>query len=161
MRQAEDLAFRDLLGRARAATLTEDDLALLNSKIITSLLAPELENATTVVKLNVLRHHVNRLQIEHFACTRSQKIYVFLAIYSRVRTTGLSRLCTEDLLQQSDQGTKIPFPGLFLYTLHMPAILLTNICTALGQVNGARGIAPGIVVDLTGMLSTVNDMIHN
>jgi hypothetical protein len=63
---------------------------------------------------------------------------------------GPSRLCTEDLLQQSDQGTKILFPGLFLYTPHMPAILLTNICTALGQVNGARGIASGIVVDPTG-----------
>jgi hypothetical protein len=67
MRQAEDPVFRDPLGRARAATLTEDDLALLNSKTITSLLAPELENATTVVKLNVIRHHVNRLQMEHFA----------------------------------------------------------------------------------------------
>ena len=33
----------------------------------------------------------------------------------------------------------------------MPAILLSNICTALGQVNGARGIAVGIVVDPTGM----------
>jgi hypothetical protein len=161
IRQAEDPAFRDLLGRARAATLTEDDLALLNSKTITSLLSPDLENATTVVKLNVLRHHVNRLQMEHFARARSQRIYVFPATHSRVRTMGPSHLCAEDLLQQSDQGTKIPFPGLFLYTPHMPAILLTNICTALGQVNGARGIASGIVVDPTGMLSTVDDMIHN
>jgi hypothetical protein len=161
IRQAEDLAFRDLLGRARAATLTEDDLVLLNSKTITSLLTLELENATTVVKLNVLRHHVNRLQIEHFARARSQKIYVFPATYSRVRITGPSRLYAEDLLQQSDQGTKIPFPGLFLYTLHIPAILLTNICTALGQVNSARGTASGIVVDLTGMLSTVDNIIHN
>jgi hypothetical protein len=54
MRQAEDPAFRDLLGRARAATVTEDDLALLNSKTTTSLLVPDLENATIVVKLNVL-----------------------------------------------------------------------------------------------------------
>ncbi|KAH8586713.1 hypothetical protein B0O99DRAFT_49905 [Bisporella sp. PMI_857] len=50
-----------------------------------------------------------------------------------------------------EEGTRIPFPGLFLYTPEMPAILLTNICTALGQVNGARGIASGIVVDPTGM----------
>ena len=151
MRQAEDPAFRDLLGRARAATLTEDDLALLNSKTATSLLSPDLENATTVVKFNVLRHHVNRLQMEHFARTRSQRIYVFPALHSRVRTTGPSRLYAEHLLQQTDQGTRIPFPGLFLYTPEMPAILLTNICTALGQVNGARGIASGIVVDPTGM----------
>jgi hypothetical protein len=150
MRQAEDPAFRDLLGRTRAGTLTEDDLALLNSKTTTSLLALDLENATTVVKLNVLRRHVNRLQMEHFALTRSQRIYVFPALHSRVRTTGPSRLRAEDLLQQTDQGTRIPFPGLFLYTPQMPAILLTNIYTALGQVNGASGIASGIVVDPTG-----------
>jgi hypothetical protein len=95
-------------------------------------------------------HHVNRLQIEHFARTRSQRIYVFPALHDRVRTTGPSHLYAEDLLQQSHQGTRIPFPGLFLYTPQMPAILLTNICTALGQVNGARGIASGIVVDPTG-----------
>jgi len=33
----------------------------------------------------------------------------------------------------------------------MPAIILTNICTALGQVNGAHGIALGVIVDPTGM----------
>jgi hypothetical protein len=151
MRQADDPVFQDLLGRARAATFTEDDLALLNSKTTKSLLAPDLENATTVVKLNVLRHHVNRLQMEHFARTRCQRIYVFPALHSRIRTTGPSRLRAEDLLQQPDQGTRIPFPCLFLYTPEMPAILLTNICTALAQVNGARGIASGIVVDPTGM----------
>jgi hypothetical protein len=61
----------------------------------------------------------------------------------------------------ADQGTSIPFPGLFLYTAGMPAILLTNICTALGQVNGARGIASGIVVDPTGSLATADDMMHH
>jgi hypothetical protein len=33
----------------------------------------------------------------------------------------------------------------------MPAILLTNVCTALGHVNGARGTAVGIDVDPHGM----------
>jgi hypothetical protein len=71
MRQSQDPLFRDLLGRARAATLTADDLTLLNSKTTASLLALELENATIVVKLNTLQHHINRLQMEHFAWTRS------------------------------------------------------------------------------------------
>jgi len=151
MRQSRDPAFRDLLGRARTATLTADDLNLLNSKTAASLLAPELENATCVVKLNTLRHHINRVRMEHFARTRSQRIYVFPALHSRIKSTNSSRLFVDDLLQQMDQGTRIPFPGLFLYTPEMPAILLSNICTALGQVNGARGIAVGIAVDPTGM----------
>jgi hypothetical protein len=153
MRQAEDPVFRILLARARAAALTEDDLALLNGKTTTSHLMPELENAATVVKLNAVRHHINRIQMEHFARNLSQKTYVFPAAHNRVKSADCSRLRAEELLQQTDQGTKIPFPGLFLYTPEMPTILLTNICTALGQVNGARGIAVGIVVDPTGMSS--------
>lgn len=109
---------------------------------------PELEGATTVVKLNVLRHHINLVQMEHFARSRTQRIYVFPAQHSRVKS--LSPLYLEDLLQQSDQGTLIPFQGLFFYTLGMPAVLLANICTLLGHVNGTRGDPSGIVVDPTG-----------
>jgi hypothetical protein len=123
----------------------------LNSKTAASLLAPELENATIIVKLNTLRHHINRLQMEHFARARSQRIYVFPAQHSRIKSTNPSRLRVDDLLKQMDQGTRIPFPGFFLYTPEMPAILLSNICTALGQVNGARGITAGVIVDPTGM----------
>jgi hypothetical protein len=60
------------------------------------------------------------------------------------------RLHADDLFQQPDQGTKIPFPGLFLYTPNMPAVILTNICTPLGLVNRASGAAIGIVVDPSG-----------
>ncbi|KFZ23650.1 hypothetical protein V502_01866 [Pseudogymnoascus sp. VKM F-4520 (FW-2644)] len=59
MRQADDPAFRELLSRARAAALTEDDLSFLNSKIPTSLFIPGLEGITTIVKLNALRHHMS------------------------------------------------------------------------------------------------------
>ena len=150
MRQAQDPIFHSLLRRARTATLTEDDLALLNSKVATSLLNPELNDATMIVKLNALRHHINYIQMEHFAHSRSQKIYIFPAQHSRTASTSSSPLRIEDLLQQADEGSKIPFQGLFFYTLDMPAIMLSNTCTLLGHVNGARGIASGIVVDPTG-----------
>jgi hypothetical protein len=56
----------------------------------------------------------------------------------------------DDLLRLQDDGSKIPFAGLFLYTQNMPAMMLTNTCTLLGQVNGATGTAVGIAVDPTG-----------
>src|SRR5579871_3427863 len=37
MRQAQDPEFRSLLGRARAGSLTNDDLDFLNGKVVTSL----------------------------------------------------------------------------------------------------------------------------
>ena len=151
MRQAEDPVFRDLLGQARAAALTEEDLHLLNSKVITSLFKLELKDATTVVKLNALRHYINRVQMEQFARSRSQRIYLFPAQYSRITSASSSPPRLEDLLKQMDQGATIPFQGLFFYTLGMPAIILANICTLLGQVNGTRGTPSGIVVDSTCM----------
>jgi hypothetical protein len=154
MRQSEDAPFRDLLSRARTGTLTEADRSILNSKTITSLVSPQLEDATTVVKLNSLRHQVNRVRIEQFARTRCQKVYIFPALHTRTRSTGPInlRLRADDLLQQPDQGTKIPFPGLFLYTPNMPAVVQTNICTPIGLVNGAAGTAVGVVLDPAGVL---------
>src|SRR5947209_12675090 len=116
MRQAQDPAFQNLLRRARAASLTEEDLNLLNTKVATSLITPELENATTIVKLNALRHHINRVKLDHFARSRSQRIYIFPAQHSRVASASSSNLRVEDLLQQTDDGTKVPFQGLFSYT---------------------------------------------
>jgi hypothetical protein len=159
MRQSDDPSFRDLLHRARIATLTEEDPLLLNSRVITSLVAPELDDAPTVVKLNSLRHQINRIRMDHFAKARGQKIYVFPALHARTKSTGPInlRLRVDDLLRQPDQGTGIPFPGMFLYTPNMPAVLLTNICTRLGQVNGAAGSAVGIVVDPAGKLFSLTD----
>src|SRR5438552_13458556 len=99
-----------------------------------------------IIKLNSLCHHINHTQMEHFARSRSQNIYIFPALHSRTKSVGPSLLSLEHLLQQFDKGTAIPFPGLLLYTKNMPAILLTNTCSALGLVNGARGTTVRIVV---------------
>ena len=73
------------------------------------------------------------------------------SIGSRTITTTRCRLTIKELLQQPDEGTKCPFPGIFLCSLGMPAMLLANICTAMGLVNGTRGTIAGIIVDPTGM----------
>ncbi|KAJ5761308.1 hypothetical protein N7520_008464 [Penicillium odoratum] len=152
MRQSADPSFRCLLSRARTSTLSEGDLRLLNSKVVTSLVDPQLDAATTVVKLNSLRHQINRIRMEHFAKARCQKIYAFPAHHTRTKSTNPTnpRLRVDDLLRQPDQGTMIPFPGIFLYTRNMPSVILSNICTRLGQVNGATGTAVGVAVDPAG-----------
>ena len=64
---------------------------MLNSKVITSLFTPELKDTTSIVTKNALRHHLNRLQMEHFALSRGQSIYIFPARHSRTKSTSLSR----------------------------------------------------------------------
>jgi len=66
MRQAQDLVFRSLLGRVRAGALTNEDLTFLNSKVITDLSRPELEGVVSIIRLNALRHYINRVRLEDF-----------------------------------------------------------------------------------------------
>lgn len=152
MRQAKDLPYRSLLTRARTGTFTHNDMLTLNSKAITSLSNYHLQNTTVVVKLNSLRHIINRSQIDRFARARHQKIIVFPALHNRTRSSGPTDLSlrADDLLGLPEKGAKIPFPGLILYTLFMPTMVLTNMCTPAGLVNGATGKAVGIVVDPAG-----------
>lgn len=152
MRQAEDLPYRNLLTRTRAGTLTNDDMLTLNSKAITSLTDPHLQATTAVVKLNALRHVINRFQIERFARARHQRIIIFPAVHIRTRSSGPTNLTlhADDLLGLAEQGPKIPLPELILYTLSMPTMVLTNICTPAGLVNGATGEVVGVVVDPVG-----------
>jgi hypothetical protein len=141
MRQSEDPWFREFLTRTRHAALTEDDVNRLNSKSIPSLVDPASEDASVIVKLNAMRHPINRIRIENFARRKSQRIYIFAAIHTRTKSTGPTnlRLQAHDLLLQPDHSAQIPFPGLLLYTRDMPSVMLTNACTPLGQVNGATG----------------------
>ena len=46
-------------------------------------------------------------------------------------------------------------PGLLLYTKDMPAVVLSNVSTRLGIVNGALGKATGVVADPAGMFPTL------
>ena len=152
MRQSSDPAFREFLSRARVGAFTNEDLEFLNSKVISSLDAPELDNATVVAKRHILRHQVIRIRMEPFAKNRDQKICIFPALHTRTKSNDPTsrRLRVDELLELQDDGSKIPFPGLFFYTQNMPVVMLSNACTPLGQVNGATGTAAGIVIDPTG-----------
>lgn len=149
MRQAEDVSCRDLLPRARFGKLTSDDLATLNSKAISSLADPQFQTSPAIVKLNSLRQVINRLQNDLFARARCQEIFVFPALHTRTKSSGPTalRLRADDLLGLPEQGAKIPFPGLILYTLSMPTMILTNICTPAGLVNGATDQEACVAVD--------------
>ncbi|KAL4888047.1 hypothetical protein BDV59DRAFT_196793 [Aspergillus ambiguus] len=84
-----------------------------------------------------LRHVINRHQTENFALIRHQTIFVFPALHSRARSSGQGnlKLRADDLLHVPDQ-----------------VMLLTNINTPAGLVNGATGTAVGVVLDPTGKL---------
>jgi PIF1-like helicase len=149
MRQAKDPAFQSFLGRARSGSLTQNDVDLLNTKVVSSVLSPDLDDATFIVQRNSLRHSLTHCRLQHFASIRSQFLYIFPAEHSRTKSSSKLQLRLEDLLLHPDDGTKCPFPGLFVYTEGMPIMLLANLSTKMGQVNGSIGTAVGIGIDST------------
>jgi hypothetical protein len=152
MRQTEVVPYQSLLRRARTGSLTSNDVLMLNGRAITSLANSHPQDTTAIVTLNSLRHVINRHQTENFAVIRHQTIYVFPSLHTRTRSSGPGnlRLRADDLLRLPDHGTTVPLPGLLLYTYSMPVMLLTNINTSAGLVNGATGTAVGVVLDPTG-----------
>lgn len=152
MRQTEDVPYQLLLRRARTGSLTSNDVLMLNGRAITSLANSHPQDTTAIVTLNSLRHVINRHQTENFAVIRHQTIYVFPSLHTRTRSSGPGnlRLRADDILHLPDHGTTVPLPGLLLYTYSMPVMLLTNINTSAGLVNGATSTAVGVVLDPTG-----------
>jgi len=109
---------------------------MLNTRVVTQLDSRD----TCIVRKNKLRHAINRLQIESFARSRGQKIFVFPARHTR-------RKKARDKLLEVQDSSDVKAPGLLLYTKDMPMAVLSNISTRLGIVNGALGRATGIVPD--------------
>jgi hypothetical protein len=110
---------------------------------------------TCVVRTNKLRHLINRLQIETFARSRRQKIFIFPARHTRWKKAKGTRNLDVDKLLEMQDGSNVKGPGLLLYTQNMPAAVLSNISTHLGLVNGAQGRAVGVVPDPDGLFLTL------
>jgi len=152
MRQQQDVQYHQLLQRARNGTLTQADVDLLNTRVVTELDSqPDLFDARTaaawIVRTNKLRHAINRVLIESFARSRGQKITVYPARHTRWKKAKGARDLDIDKLLEVQDSSDVKGPGLLLYTQDMPAAVLSNISTPLGIVNGAQGRAVGVVPD--------------
>jgi len=151
MRQLHDTAYHALLQRARNTTITQADVDLLNTRVVTDLESCPDRINTCIVRTNKLRHLINRLQIERFAPSQGQKIFIFPARHARWRKPKGTHNVEVDKLFEVQDGSNIKGPGLLMYTQNMPTAVLSNISTPLGIVNGAQGRAIGVVPDPKGM----------
>ena len=152
MRQQHDAAYHKLLQRARNATITQADVNLLNTKVVTHLESRPDRINTCIVRTNKLRHVIIRLQIERFARIRSQKVFILPARHTRWKKAKGTRSLEVDKLLEVQDSSNVKGPGLLMYTQNMPAAVLSNISTRLGIVNGAQGRAVEVVPDPDGIV---------
>ena len=99
----------------------------------------------SVALLNSFRHPLNHLGSIPFARQRKQPILLFPGEHTRLPSSQNLRF--DDILGQQDEGVNISFPGLFLYTRGMPCMILANVNSPWGLVNGARGTAAGVILE--------------
>jgi hypothetical protein len=148
MRQAEDLEFQDILQRARSATLTEDDVATLNSCTIENRAANgETPPEWAIIRLNRIREEKNLIHLQEFAAKRDQKIYLFPARHDAPTGTTLDNLTLLRMIYQVGEEGYLKGPGFFALTKGMPIMLQQNTNTYTGLVNGMRGAAEEVILD--------------
>jgi hypothetical protein len=148
MRQAEDPAFQDLLQRARSATLTEDDVATLNSCTTENRIANgETPPERAIIRLNRIREEVNLVHLRAFAEKRGQKIYLFPARHDAPTGTNLDPLTLLRMIYHVGEEGYLKGPGFFAFTKGMPIMLQQNTNTYAGLVNGMRGTAEEVILD--------------
>lgn len=124
MRQAEDLAYQDLLHRARSGTLTEDDVATLNSHTVENRLANgETPPDRAIIRLNRIRKDANLIHLQEFAKRRGQKIYLFPARHDAPTGTNLDPFTLLRMLYQVGEQGYLKGLGLFAFTKGMPIML--------------------------------------
>jgi hypothetical protein len=148
MRQAEDLPFQNLLNRARSATLTEDDVTILNSCTVAARVANgETPPDRSVIRVNRLREEVNLSHLQAFAKKRGQKIYLFPARHDAPTISNTDPTTLLKLMFQVGEVQHLKGPGFFAFTKGMPVMLLQNTNTSAGLVNGMTGSAEEVILD--------------
>jgi hypothetical protein len=148
MRQSDDLPFQAMLERARSATLTEEDVAVLNSQTVAAKMARgEVPPDRSVIRVNRLREQVNLQQLEIFAQNRKQKIYLFPAKHDAPKVAGLDHAELLKMMFQVGEVGTLKGPGFVAFTRGMPVMLLQNTNTNAGLVNGMTGTAEEAVLD--------------
>ena len=145
MWQQKNLEFQNLLHQVRTETMTVADLIILNEQVTQSLSLCNDLDSVYVTRENSCQHHINQMQIRHFAEAWEQYIYVFSADHLWIKVKYES-LKINEILEIQDEEDKATEPELFLYTHEMPITLLVNICTSLKLINKAKDTAAGIVL---------------
>ena len=145
MRQQQDKDFQSLLQRAQKGQLGQNDVHVLNAKEATGLSTGRTLDNAVFAQTNNTRHVVNRIQIPRYNDRQRQDKILFPAEHSRTKQKNKKPVQHAELFKINN-GEGVNASGLLSYSKGMPVAVLTNQCTPLGIVNGARAVLYGVVV---------------
>lgn len=145
VRARDDPQLGALLDRVRAGKQTEQDLALLNTKLLDRSRITFHDGLRAITPLNRNRWSLNMEAVVDWARFNKKHISIFISTHTW-RSAALSRELIARTLEQGDDST-CKAPGLFFYAQGMPVVVNKNIYIGLKVVNGAEFIAADVIPD--------------
>ncbi len=155
MHQIDNPVFNVLLQRVHAGSLTDADVTILNNKVAKVFPLHDPLKNTVIIQKNKSRHMINRLQVERFARHTGRDSIIFPAYHAYNRKNGRELIIYHDIIKIQDCEHGAIGPDLLYYSKEMPYIVLANVCTPLGIMNGAIAIAYGVVPYPDGILTVL------
>ena len=145
VRTRDDPQLGALLDRVRAGLQTEQDLHLLNTKLVDRSRIAFHTGLRAITPLNRNRWSLNMQAVVDWARFNKRHISVFVSTHSWRRST-LSQGEIADTIEQGDDSN-CNVPGIFFYAQGMPVVVNKNIYTGLRIVNGAEFTAADVIPD--------------
>jgi hypothetical protein len=145
VRARDDPQLGALLDRVRAGTQTQQDLDLLNTKLVDRSQITFKDGLRAVTPLNRNRWSLNMEAVVDWARFNKRHISIFVSTHTWRSGTLSQNEIVQTIEQGDDSNCKVP--GIFFYAQGMPVVVNKNIYTGLKIVNGAEFTAADVIPD--------------
>jgi hypothetical protein len=145
VRARDDPQLGALLDRVRAGLQTQQDLDLLNTKLVDRSEIAFHSGLRAITPLNRNRWNLNMEAVVDWARFNKRHISIFVSAHAwRSRTMSPSEIA-RTIEQGDDSVCKVP--GIFFYAQGMPVVVNKNFYTGMKIVNGAEFTAADVIPD--------------
>lgn len=122
--QHNDKPFQAIFTKARKGFLNNNDITIVNNKVISILPIYKPEKNIVIVQQNIIWYTINWLQIQRFAKANNCDVILFPAQHSWMKRDSGEIVDDTDLLTVQDSKKTCIGPGLLYYYQKMSAYLL-------------------------------------
>ncbi len=104
-----------MLTRAKRGLFNNDDVVILNSKVVVTISIQNPDEQVVIVQGNATRHTINRIHIKRLAKAHNRDVILFLAEYLCTNNDGSQIVNDTDLLTIQDGEKTCIGPGILYH----------------------------------------------
>ena len=145
IRARDDPHLAALLDRVRAGAQTQQDLDLLNTKLVDRSQIAFHSGLRAITPLNRNRWSLNMEAVVDWARFHRRHISIFVSTHTWRGSSVSQDQIAQTIEHGDDSSCKVP--GVLFYAQGMPVVVNNNIYTGLKVVNGAEFTAADVITD--------------